>query len=276
MENNNLTLQVLIAAMNETDFSLVENMNIKCDCIMANQTDNTLKDDFEIQGNKVKIINSAFVGLAANRNLALENATADIVIFADDDMVYADDMPEGVLGAFEKNPKADVIIFSCTETNSEGEVVTEYAHTNKRRTMFNSLKFPTYVIAAKRRSLKRKKIKFSQMFGSGSVYNFGEDTIFLADCFKKGLKVYGSEFNIGTSTKELHWFDGYTDEFFFNKGALYRCIFGVLAPFYGLYFAKKYEKLSGVNKKSIYDNMEKGMDDYKGKMKFNNFNSTGL
>lgn len=275
MENNN-TLQVLIAAMNETDFSLLENMNINCDCIMANQTGNTLKDDFEIKGNKVKIINSALVGLAANRNLALENATADIVIFADDDMVYADNMPEGVLSAFEKNPKADVIIFSCTETNSEGEVVMEYAHTNKRRTMFNSLKFPTYVIAAKRRSLKRKKIKFSRMFGAGSVYNMGEDTIFLADCFKKGLRVYGSDFNIGTSTKDLHWFDGYTDEFFFGKGALYKCIFGVLAPFCGLYFATKYEKLSGVNKKSIYENMEKGMDDYKEKIKFNNFNSTGL
>lgn len=276
MDNTNLTLQVLIAAMNENDFSLVRNMNIQCDCIMANQTDNTSKGDFDINGHKVRVVNSSFVGLSANRNLALDNATADIVAFADDDMVYVDNMPQGVIEAFENNPKADVIIFSCTETDSNGETVKEYAMKNGIRMVFNSLKFPTYVIAARRKRLKRKKIRFSQMFGAGSSYSFGEDTVFLADCFKKGLRVYGCDFNIGTSTKELHWFEGYTDDFFFCKGALYKCIFGAFSAFFGLHFAKKYAKISGVDKKKIYTLMEKGMTDYGKKVRFNNFHSTGL
>ncbi|MBQ8525231.1 MAG: glycosyltransferase [Clostridia bacterium] len=276
MDNTNLTLQVLIAAMNENDFSLVKNMNIHCDCIMANQTDNSSKGDFDIGGNSIKVINSTFVGLGANRNLALDNASADIVLFADDDLVYADDMPEGVLSAFETNPRADVILFSCTETDSEGQVVYNYAPGQGRRYMFNSLKFPTYVIAARTKSLKRKKIRFSAMFGAGSSYSFGEDTVFLADCFKAGLKVYGSDFNIGTSTKELHWFEGYTDSFFITKGAVYKCIFGKSAPVYGLHFAKKYAKMSGIDKKLIYELMEKGMEDYQKKIKTNNLHSTGL
>ena len=276
MEQTRLTLQVLIAAMNQTDFSLIHNMNINADAIMANQTDNTSNGEFEIDNHKVVVINSALVGISANRNLALDNAKADIVLFADDDMVYADDMAHGVLSAFANNPKADVIIFSCTETNSEGEVMNEYTHKNQRRYLFNTLKYPSYMIAARRKRLMRKKIRFSHMFGLGSSYEVGGDTIFLAECFKKGLRVYSSKFNIGTSSKELHWFEGYTEKYFFDKGASYRCIFGVLAPFVCEYYAGKYAKITGMPKSKINRYMEKGAEDYKEKIKLNNFQYDGM
>ncbi len=271
-----LTLQVLIAAMEQTDFTLIHNMNINADAIMANQTNNTSNGQFEIDNYNVLVVNSALVGIAANRNLALDNATADIVLFADDDMVYCDDMAKGVLEAFALNPKADVIIFGCTETNGDGEVMMEYAHKNQRRFLFNSLKYPSYVIAARRERLNKKNIRFSSMFGLGSSYEIGEDTIFLADCFKQGLRVYSSEFNIGRSTKELHWFDGYTEKYFFDKGASYRHIFGVFAPFVCEYYAGKYAKQTGISKSKINKYMEKGMEDYKKKVKLNSFQSNGM
>lgn len=276
MEKTDLTFNVLIAAMGETDFSLVRNMNLNADCIMANQTDNTSKGDVEINGYKVTVVNSTIKGLAANRNLALDNSKADIVLFADDDMVYRDDMPQGVVSAFLENPKADVIIFGCTETDSEGNILREYASTNKRKIGLSALKYPTYIIAARRKSLKRKKIRFSQMFGIGSAYSLGEDTVFLADCFKKLLRVYTSDFNIGTSSKELHWFQGYTDKFFFDKGALYRHIFGPLAPVYALYYSRKYERISGVSHKKIMKFMEEGILDYAKKIKTNKINRAGM
>lgn len=271
-----LTLQVLIAAMKQTDFTLIHNMNINADAVMANQTDNTSNGEFEIDNHNVLVVNSALKGIAANRNLALDRATADIVLFADDDMVYADGMAEGVKEAFMLNPKADVIIFGCTEINCDGEIMIEYTHKNQRRFLFNSLKFPSYVIAARRKSLKKKNIRFSTMFGLGSSYELGEDTIFLADCFKRGLRVYSSEFNIGTSTKELHWFDGYTDKYFFDKGATYRHIFGVFAPFVCEYYAGKYAKQTGKPKSKISRHMEKGMEDYKKKIRLNSFQADGM
>ncbi len=276
MNGNELSLQVLIAAMNQTDFSLIRNMNINADCVMANQTDNTSGGNFEIQNHNVAVINSTLVGIGENRNLAIDNATADIVLFADDDMVYANNMVEGVLNAFKQNKKADVIIFGCTETDSNGDVVMEYAHKNRRRLFANSLRFPAYVIAARRKRLKRKKVRFSCMFGSGSAYAFGEDTVFLADCFKRGLKVYSSDFNIGTSTKELKWFEGYNDKFFFTKGAIYSCIFGKAAPIVSIYYAKKYSKVTGIPFKDIYKNIEDGIDDYQDKIKSNNLQSDGM
>ena len=272
----NLSLQVLIAAMNQTDFSLIEEMNINADCVMANQTDNTSDGKFEIEDHNVVIINSTFVGIGANRNLALDKATADIVLFADDDMVYADDMADGIISAFESNEKADVIIFGCTETNSDGEVIMEYSHKNSRKFFANSLKYPSYVMAARRKRLKRKKIRFSCMFGHGSSYGFGEDTVFLADCFKKGLRVYTSDFNIGTSTKDLRWFEGYNDKFFFDKGAIYKCIFGGVSSLAIMHYANKYSKTTGIPYKKIKRNMEKGAEDYKNKIKSNNFQSDGM
>ena len=276
MVKTDLTFNVLIAAMGETDFSLVRKMNLNADCIMANQTDNTSKGDVEINGYKVTVLNSTIKGLAANRNLALDNSKADIVLFADDDMVYRDDMPQGVVSAFAENPKADVIIFGCTETDAQGNILREYASTNKRKIGLSALKYPTYIIAARRKSLKRKKIRFSQMFGIGSAYSLGEGTVFLADCFKKFLRVYTSDFNIGTSSKELHWFQGYTDKFFFDKGALYRHIFGPMAPLYALYYSRKYEKLSGVSHRKIMKFMEDGIVDYAKKIKANKLNKSGM
>ena len=40
----------------KNDFSLVGNMNIKCDCIIANQTDNASKGEFDLGDKNVKVI----------------------------------------------------------------------------------------------------------------------------------------------------------------------------------------------------------------------------
>jgi tetratricopeptide (TPR) repeat protein len=97
------------------------------------------------------------------------------------------------------------------------------------------------------------------MFGPGSGYLFGEDTVFLADCFKKGLSVYTSSFNIGTSTKKLKWFEGYNDSFFVNKGAIYKHIYGVTACVTAIYYAKKYEdaEMNLLNALHVYKKLNK-------------------
>ena len=114
------------------------------------------------------------------------------------------------------------------------------------------------------------------MFGAGSVYSIGEDTIFLADCFKRFLNVYTSDFNIGTSTKSHRWFSGYNDKFFFHKGALYRHVFGIFAPLYTMYYSKKYEKISGVPARKISAYMEDGIKDYADKIEANKTNKDGM
>lgn len=50
-------------------------------------------------------------GLSNNRNNAIDHATADIVLFADDDIHYKAEMLRGVIDTYEANPDVDVATF---------------------------------------------------------------------------------------------------------------------------------------------------------------------
>ena len=53
-------------------------------------------------------------GLSANRNLALDKATADIIMYADDDAHILPETPSLVMRRFEENPQYDVLFFKAS------------------------------------------------------------------------------------------------------------------------------------------------------------------
>ena len=55
-------------------------------------------------------------GLSANRNLAMEKATADLVMFADDDTRYTIDTVKNITEAFDKYPDMDVAFSESART----------------------------------------------------------------------------------------------------------------------------------------------------------------
>ena len=78
------------------------------------------------------------------------------------------------------------------------------------------------------------------MFGGGAKYSCGEDSIFIHDCIKNGLKVYVSPAKIcSVSQEKSTWFKGYNEKFFFDKGVLVKAIFGKLAYFYVRFYIAK-------------------------------------
>ena len=83
-------------------------------------------------------------------------------------------------------------------------------------------------IAFKRKSISGV-IKFDEKFGAGGEIPIGEDTIFLSDCLKHGLKIYASpDYILRLPPSDSTWFKGYDKEYFFNKGKMYCRIFGKL------------------------------------------------
>ena len=83
-----MKIQVLVAAMNQTDHSLPEKMNIKCDAIIGNQCERNSIEKYIWNGHNIEYLNFAERGVGLNRNNALMRASGDICLFADDDMVY--------------------------------------------------------------------------------------------------------------------------------------------------------------------------------------------
>lgn len=231
-------LQVLVATMHQKDLSIKDKMNIRCGAIIANQADRNeiLEED------DLKMITTKTRGVGLNRNIALLASEADILLFADDDIVYNDDMPQAVIAAFRDNPQADVMVFGMDMVKNGS--VFERRHLNKRRLrVFNAMRFGTYRIAVRRKALLKANILFNQNFGGGCPFSSGEDSLFLKACFDRGLKVYAHEYVLGTCAKDTStWFVGYNEKYFYDKGVLMCSLFPRIPHVMALYFAIRFKR----------------------------------
>ena len=236
-------LQILLATMHQNDFSVAEKMNIRCSAVIANQSDREAVDVQSTPYGSWKMITTATKGVGINRNIALMAAQSEFVLFADDDVVYRDDMPEAVTAAFRENPKADVLIFGM-DIVKDGKITEKRHLKQKRLRLWNALRFGTYTIAARREALIRKNITFHQCFGGGCIYSAGEDSLLLKACFDNRLRVYSHPYVLGTCCKDTSsWFTGYHDKYFYDKGALIAHLFPrihyLMAPYFAVRFKRK-------------------------------------
>ena len=241
------TLEVLVAAMNQNDFSLVEKMNMTADAVIANQCSDVSFQKGYISGNRILMISTDTRGVGKNRNLCLLFSSADILLFADQDVLYVDNMLDIVCKAFNENENADVILFGFNLSKC-GKVYETRCPENGRIPFLKSLKYGTYSVAVRRRSILQKNIMFTELFGGGCPYSHGEDSDFIVRCFKSGLKVYGCNQIIGCTAKDVSTcFEGYREKYFFDTGALARNTFGMLSPFYILYMAIRTKRLTDIS-----------------------------
>ncbi len=237
-----MNLQVLVATMHRTDLSIAEKMNIRCDAVIANQADREEIVNEKRECGDIKMITTPTRGVGLNRNIALMASSADILLFADDDIVYNDDMPEKVLEAFEKLPDADVILFGIDIV--KGGAVVEKRNTPIRRLrIWNSMRFGTCRMAVRRSALVNKNITFNQCFGGGCEFSSGEDTLFLKSCFDRGLKVYSYNYNLGGCCKDTStWFVGHNEKYFYDRGVLLRNVFPKSTYLMVLYFGINFKR----------------------------------
>lgn len=240
-------LQVLVATMRQSDMSIAEKMNISCEAVIANQAGRNEFTETVGEFGRIRMISTDTVGVGLNRNIALFASDSDIILFADDDVVYNDDMPQNVIDAFRENPRADVIIFSMDITRG-GEVIEKRHLKHGRRRLWNSLRFGTYVIAARRSAVMRNNITFNQYFGGGCIYGAGEDSLFIKACFDAGLRVYSHEYVLGRCAKDVSsWFSGHNEKFFYDKGALMGYLFPRVSPLMTLYFSLRFKRSTDIS-----------------------------
>ena len=213
--------EILCTTMHQTDLSKVREMNIHSDVVFANQADRTELTEEMIDGHRVRMITTQTRGVGKNRNLAMTYAEGDICLLADDDVVYYDDMEQRVLSEFAAHPDADVIIFQF-ETDCAERQQKSYAKTKKVH-WWNRLTWSTVRIAFRLNSVKKANLWFNTLFGGGCIFPCGEDSMWLYDAKKSGLRFYVSNQTIGTVTYETStWFTGYDEKYFYGNGAFRR------------------------------------------------------
>ena len=224
-----MRLEVLLATMNQTDDSVLDSMGVHSDIIVCNQTDDkTGYKEYEKNGYHVRWYDFQERGVGLNRNNALLRSTADICLLADDDVVYEKDYNKIVLDAFEKNPKADMILFNIYSESGEKR---SDAKKNIRVRKRNCGRYGGVRIAFRRMSVIKHAISFNQLFGGGCMFSAGEDIIFVRTCIEKGLHAIAVPDCILTLTDQRPstWYHGHDQKFYEDYGCGYYCHFGNFA-----------------------------------------------
>lgn len=128
-------------------------------------------------------------GLSANRNLALEHAKSDLVIFADDDTRLSENILEIACEAFTKVKNLDVAFF--TASTYTGKPLKEYPnHDFHMNELPQSYSISTIEMIAKRESIQGK-VRFDERFGLGTKFlTCGEEEIWMYDALKAGLNIH--------------------------------------------------------------------------------------
>lgn len=214
-------LQVLVSTMNQSDNSLCAKMNLSSDAVIINQSDTVGYRKFKHKEYNVDFYTFHERGLARSRNEALMRASADIVCLADDDLLYTDTYREDILNEYRRHPEADAIIFNVEAINGNNrhsaKIITEFARVGK----IEYREYGSVRITFRRKKLLYKNVSFNMMFGAGTEFSCGEDTIFLKELIDKGFRVYKSPVKIAqVDMSESTWFTGYNEKLFHDKGAL--------------------------------------------------------
>lgn len=214
--------EILCVTMHQKNFSKIKEMNIHSDVVFANQADTTSFEQIEFEGHTAKMITTDTRGVGVNRNLSLTYASADICLFADDDVVYNDNMEEVVLSEFEKNPKSDIMIFHF-ESDDPSKPQPKYNKT-RRYPSWKRHPWGAIRIAFRLSAIRKANLSFTTLFGGGCVFPSGEDSMWLKDAIDKGLKIYVSNKTIGqVSFATSTWFTGINENYFYGIGAFYAC-----------------------------------------------------
>lgn len=182
-------------------------------------------------------------GLSANRNLAFDKATADIVIYADDDARLLPKTPDVVKKPFEENADLDIAFF-CASTYT-GKPLKNYPSEE-----FDVLAMPAqYTISALEMACRRKrlqgKIRFDERFGLGTKFlTCGEEEVWLEDALRAKMKIrYFPKKIVETSTmlkKSLIYVDEGVQR---SRGAITYYMYGSRAWWQCLCFAVRSTKM---------------------------------
>ncbi len=215
-------VETLVSIMNlksiEDWEKFIKESNIKEPSLIINQSEfgniNT-----NIGKNRIITIKSE-VGLSKSRNCAIKNSSGDICILADDDIKYVDNYQNIIEEAFERNKKADIIIFFVESKNKERK---NKRIKNGKISFLNLMKVRSYEITFKRESVINSKVIFDTYYGAGTKITRGEEQIFLADCYRKGLKIISYDKYIGyVENKKSTWYKGMDLKYLFCQGAVFK------------------------------------------------------
>lgn len=138
----------------------------------------------QLEREDVKVLFHASKGLSANRNFGLRHATGDIILIADDDLVYDEDGLNAVIRAFQDNPAIDFATFMFQGPSGKKYPGRSFSFSDG---IPKGYFLTSFELALRRRSLP-EHIRFSELLGVGTpLFGSGEENVFLMHLVGCGL-----------------------------------------------------------------------------------------
>ena len=186
-----MRIQVLMSTMNlkkEDDLpaSLLALIKNKVNCSVINQCPN-LEAQLQINRSNLNVRSVTEVGLSKSRNQNLLNLKEQIGVISDQDIRFKKKFDQIILNAFIQYKEADIICFQIED--GHGKPYKEYMKTSKWLNQRDIMKVSSVEIAFKADPIRDSGLSFDENFGLGTTLATGEETIFLSDALKKGLKI---------------------------------------------------------------------------------------
>lgn len=235
-----MTLEILMSCMHQGDDKLIHKSGLTGDVTVINQCDREEKCEFPTSGGRAKMYCTTQRGLTRSRNMAIEKSCADICMLCDDDEIFVVDYEEKILKAYEDLPQADVVIFKMINRPAS------FPDQIMKLKFPKIMKVSSWQISFRRERLLKSGVRFDELLGAGTGNGAEEELKFLLDCQRAGLRIFYVPTQIASvGQTESTWFEGFTEQFFINRGATTRYILGwPLAALYAVYYV--------IRKKSMY------------------------
>lgn len=214
-----MTLDVLLSAMHLKDYHYIDSLNITGNCVVINQCEKESEQKVTDNGRTITYVETTERGLSKSRNMAIDRSKADVCIFCDNDVEYAENYERLILEEYEKHPQYDMILFHV-----ESDINPVPCYGSPRKISYlTSGKIISYEISFKRDSIRN--IRLNERIGAGTKYRMGEENAFLYECLRQGLKLYYVPKQIAKLRYEPStWKSGFNESFFISRGASFQAM----------------------------------------------------
>lgn len=224
-----MELEILLTTMNKTKNELIElvhSLNIQSKVTIGNQCDED--EVYEIEGFNfpTKVICSTQRGCSNNRNNLFKNSTSDLLLFADDDQVFVNGYYRKIINAFNDKPEAEAIYFNV-EVDGKERNVSAFKKGFEKASFKDVSPYGVWGLVIKKKLIQDKNIEFNPLFGPGSKYPTGEDSLYLKSLFNNNISFYRNDSLISIIKQtNSSWFNGFDNRYFTSQGACLAAIYG--------------------------------------------------
>ena len=217
------------------------------------------EDAVRLLDDRTQLINSASIGVSANRNVLLRHTNGDFNIFIDDDCLLCDGYEQIIIDAFSEHPDAEAILFS---RDSNDDMFGPLCLKNKKVRRFSDISaLGAPGIAIRKEAISKHCLSFNERLGTPNYFFNGEDSAFLMQMVRKKVIMYTSSiplFTLLSSQRPSSYFAGYDRHFFESIGGVHYYLHRFLFLLYHIKRAAYYRKKTGASFVALLGHMSRG------------------